>query len=325
MNLRTKTRGEEESFRAIGEPLNVGIAQIDSNHGFTQAATDLSQNLGVAVMSHGLNNGSSPFGGVTALEDAGANEDAIAAELHHEGRVGGGSDATCGKVDDGEAAELLGLHDKVVGRGDALGEGEDLVIVHVAENPNVAHDGADVTHGLDDVAGASLALGADHGGALADAAEGLPKVAAAADKGDAEVVLVDVVGVICQGENLALVHVIDAYGLQDLGLYEVSDAGLSHDGDGDGPLDFLNQLWVAHAGHATLGPDVGGYALEGHDGAGPSLFGDAGLVGVNDVHDNAATEHLGQTDFDGEGGLLGFSDGTVAIIEGNYTRSFSFH
>jgi len=275
-------------------------------------------------MSDCLNNGSSAFGGVTALEYAGPNEDAIAAKLHHERSVGGGGHATCGEVDDGEAAELLGLHDEVVGRGDVLGEGENLVVVHVAENPNVAHDRADVTHGLDDVAGASLALGADHGGALADAAEGLAEVAAAADKGDAEVVLVDVVGVIRQSENLALVHVVDAYGLQDLGLNEVPDAGLCHHGDSDGPLDFLNQLWVAHAGHATLGPDVSGYTLEGHDRAGPGLFGDAGLVGVNDVHDNAASEHLGQAHFDGEGGLLGLRDGTVAI-DGNDTRSFSFH
>ncbi|WVY93997.1 hypothetical protein V8G54_033085 [Vigna mungo] len=275
-------------------------------------------------MSDGLNNGSSTFGRVTALEDAGADEDAIAAKLHHEGGIGRSGDATCCEVDDGKAAKLLGLHDKVVGRGDVLGEGENFVVVHVAENPNVAHHRADVTHGLDDVAGACLALGADHGGALADAAEGFPEVAAAADKGDAEVVLVDVVSVIGQRENLALVHVVDADGLQDLGLHEVPDAGLCHNGDGNGPLDFLDELWVAHAGHTTLGPDVGGYPLEGHDRAGPGLFGDAGLVGVDNIHDDTAPEHLGEADFDGEGGLLGFRDGTVAI-DGNHTGSFSFH
>ena len=45
---------------------------------------------------------------------------------------------------------------------------------------------AQVAHGLDDVAGAGLALGADHRRALADAAQRLAEVAAAADERDLE-------------------------------------------------------------------------------------------------------------------------------------------
>ena len=264
-------------------------------------------------MSHGLNNRPGALRGIAALENAGADEDAVAAELHHERGVGGGGDSAGGEVDNGEAAKLLGLHDEVIRRSDVLGEGEDLVVVHVAENPNVAHDGTHVANGLDDVAGAGLALGADHGGALADAAEGLAEVAAATDEGDAEVVFVDVVGVVGEGEDLALVDVVDADGLEDLGLDEVADAGLGHDGDGDGPLDVLDELRVAHAGHAALGTDVGGDTLKGHDRAGTGLLRDAGLFRVDDVHDDAAAEHLGQAHFNGEGGLLGLGDCTVAV------------
>ena len=51
---------------------------------------------------------------------------------------------------------------------------------------------------------------------------------------------------------------------------------------------------VAHAGHAAGRADVGGDALEGHDGARARLLGDVCLLGRGDVHDDAALQHLGQ-------------------------------
>ena len=72
------------------------------------------------------------------------------------------------------------------------------------------------------------------------------------------------------------------------------DAALRHDGDGHGFLDSLDHLRVAHAGHAARRADVGGNALERHDGAGSGLFGDVRLLGCGDVHDDAALEHLGE-------------------------------
>ena len=256
-------------------------------------------------MGDGLDDGAGALGGVAALEDAGTDEDAVAAELHHEGGVGGGGDAAGGEVDDGKAAELLGLHDEVVGGGDTLGEGEDLVVVHVAEQADVAHDRAHVADGLDDVAGAGLAFCANHGRALADAAKGLAEVAAAADEGNAEVVLVDVVGVVGEGEHLALIHVVDADGLQDLGLNEVSDAGLGHHRDRHRSLDLLDHPRIAHPGHASLRPDVRRHALQRHHGARPRLLCDARLLWRHHVHDHPATQHLGQPNLYREGALLG--------------------
>ena len=61
-------------------------------------------------------------------------------------------------------------------------------------------------------------------------------------------------------------------GKTDLAFDKVADAGLGHDGDRHGLLDLLDQGRVRHARHAALGADVGGHALERHDGAGAGLF-----------------------------------------------------
>eukprot|EP00262_Sarcandra_glabra_P011813 TRINITY_DN2911_c0_g3_i1.p1 TRINITY_DN2911_c0_g3~~TRINITY_DN2911_c0_g3_i1.p1 ORF type:complete len:336 (+),score=10.47 TRINITY_DN2911_c0_g3_i1:113-1120(+) len=285
------------SFRSIGVPLHLLIIQINPHHGLPQSAAHFRHNLRIAVMRNGLHDRARPPRGIAALKNPGPDENPVAPQLHHERGVGGRRDAACGKVHDGEPPELLRLHDEIVGRGDLLGEGEDLVVVHVAEDANVAHDGADVAHGLDDVAGAGLALGADHGGALADAAQGLAEVAAAADEGDAEVVLVDVVVFVSDGEDFGLVDVVDAEGFEDLGFDEVADAGFGHDGYGDGPLDFFDEGGVGHAGDAALCADVGGDAFQRHDRACARLFGDAGLLRVHHVHYDAAAEHLSEAYF----------------------------
>ena len=46
--------------------------------------------------------------------------------------------------------------------------------------------------------------------------------------------------------------------------------------------------------HAAGRADVGGDALERHDGAGAGGLGDVGLLGRGDVHDDAALQHLGE-------------------------------
>ena len=51
---------------------------------------------------------------------------------------------------------------------------------------------------------------------------------------------------------------------------------------------------VAHAGNAAGRADVGGDALERHNGRGSGGLGDAGLLGGGDVHDDAAFQHLGE-------------------------------
>ena len=160
-------------------------------------------------------------------------------------------------------------------------------------------------HGLDHVASAGLALGADHRGALGDPPERLPEVGGAADERHLEGPLVDVVGLVGRGEDLRLVDVVDLERLQDLGLGEVADPRLRHHRDGHGALDLLDLGRIRHAGHAPGRADVRRDALERHDGHGAGGLGDLGLLGGDHVHDHPALEHLGEPGLHAEcGGVL---------------------
>jgi hypothetical protein len=75
---------------------------------------------------------------------------------------------------------------------------------------DLGSDGAHVANRFDDVAGAGFTLGADHGGAFGDTAEGFAEVAAAADEGDAEGVFFNVVGRVGGGEDFGFVDVVYA-------------------------------------------------------------------------------------------------------------------
>ncbi len=95
---------------------------------------------------------------------------------------------------------------------------------------------------MNDIAGAGFALGANHGRAFGDATQSFAQVARAADERRLEGVLVHVVLFVGGRQNFGFVDVVDADLLQDLGLGEVSDAALGHDGDRDGAHDLLDEL-----------------------------------------------------------------------------------
>ncbi len=88
---------------------------------------------------------------------------------------------------------------------------------------------------MDHVAGARLALGANHGRALGDAPQGLAQVARAADKGRLEGVLVDVMRFVGGSQDFALVDEVNANLLQNLRFGKVADARLGHHGDRNAP------------------------------------------------------------------------------------------
>ena len=172
----------------------------------------------------------------------------------------------------------------LVGGLHLLGGNEELILGKDGEALDLGLDGAGMTDGLNDVAGAGLTLGAEHGSTLGDTAEGLAEISASADEGDLELGLVDVVDLVGHGKDLGLIDVVDLAGLEDLRLDEVADTGLGHDGDGDGVLDLEDHGRVGHAGDAAVTTDVGGDALEGHDGDGTGGLGNLGLLDVHDVH-----------------------------------------
>src|SRR5699024_10573126 len=123
----------------------------------------------------------------------------------------------------------------------------------------------------------------------------------AAHERHGEGALVDVVDVVGGGEDLGLVDAVDAQLLEDLRLHDVTDPGLRHDGDVDGGDDLVDEVRVAHAGHAALCADVRGHPLERHDGDGTGLGRDAGLLGRDDVHDDSAGQRRGELDGGGRG------------------------
>ena len=207
-------------------------------------------------------------GGVVALEDARAHEHGLGAELHDERGVGRGGDAAGAEHRHRAACRSRRSPARAAsGAWSFLAQSNSSAWSAGGDLADVAEDRAQVAHGLDDVAGAGLALRADHARALGDAAQRLAEVGGAAHERHGERPLVDVVGLVGRGEHLGLVDVVDAERLEDLGLDEVADAGLGHHRDGDDGLDALDHLGVAHAGDAAVAADVGGHALERHDGA----------------------------------------------------------
>ena len=158
---------------------------------------------------------------------------------------------------------------------------------------------------VDDVAGSGLALRPDHRRALGDPAERLAEVGRAADERDGERVLVDVVLDVRGSQHLGLVDVVDLERLEDLRLDEVADAALRHHRDRHGLLDLADLLRIRHAGDAPVPADVGRDALERHHRARARLLGDPRLVGVDDVHDDPALQHLGEARLDAQRADLG--------------------
>ena len=251
-------------------------------------------------VGRGLDDRLGPRRRVVALEDARPDEHGLGTELHRQRGVGRGGDAAGAEQRHRQPAGLGDLLHERQRRLQLLGPLEQLGRVGLGELADVADDRAQVAHGLDDVAGAGLALGADHRRPLADAPQRLAEVGGAAHERHGEGALVDVVGLVGRGEHLALVDEVDAERLEDLGLDEVTDAGLGHHRDRDRGLDALDHLGVAHAGHAAVAADVGRHPLERHHGAGAGVLGDLGLLGGDDVHDDAALQHLGEATLDGE-------------------------
>ena len=166
------------------------------------------------------------------------------------------------------------------GARSSLAHANSSALVGHGELADVAEDRTQVADGLDDVAGAGLALGADHARALGDAPQRLAQVGGAAHERHGERPLVDVVRLVGRGEHLALVDVVDAERLEHLGLGEVADPALGHHRDGDRGLDALDHRRVAHAGDAAVAPDVGGHPLERHHRDRAGVFGDLRLLGV---------------------------------------------
>ena len=173
---------------------------------------------------------------------------------------------------------------------------------------DLAADRAHVRRRVGDVTGAGLALGADHRRALGDPAQRLAEVGRAADEGHGELPLVDVVGVVGRGEHLGLVDVVDAEATAAPAPRRSGRSG-PWPSPGSRPPSMMPSIMSGSLirDDAALGADVGGHALERHHGDGAGVLGDLGLLGVDDVHDHAALEHLGHAALDARGAGRGLA------------------
>ena len=158
-----------------------------------------------------------------------------------------------------------------------------------------------MAHSFDHIAGAGFALGADHRRAFADAAQRFTQVAAAANKGHLEVVLVDMVRFIGRGEHFRLIDVIDPDRFQDLRLDKVTDAAFRHHRDRDRIHDLQDQFGVAHARHAAVGADIRRNTLQRHHCYCASFLCNAGMLRCDYIHNHATLQHLRQAFLDCKG------------------------
>ena len=224
--------------------------------------------------------------------------------MHHHGGVGGGGNAASGKVHHGQAAFLAHGVAHFKGSADFFGVVGNFGFGQAAQLAHVVHNLTAVAHGFNHVARAGFALGANHGSAFGDAAQGFTQIAATAHKGNGKVALVDMIFVIGGGEHFTFVDIVGAHGLKNAGFNKVADTGLGHDGNAHHFHDALDDGGVGHTGHAACGANVGRYAFQGHDCASSRCFGDFGLFGSGDVHDHAAFEHFSEACLQADGALF---------------------
>src|SRR5262249_34493139 len=114
------------------------------------------------------------------------------------------------EVYDRQSAMFGDLADQFVRGTNLLGKRHPFFSRQDGQTTNLAENCAGVTDGLDDIAGAGLALGADHGRALSDAPERYTEIARAAYKRNSELALVDMELLVGGREDFALVYAIDS-------------------------------------------------------------------------------------------------------------------
>ena len=104
-----------------------------------------------------------------------------------------------------------------------------------------------------------LAFGANHGGPFADPPQRFAQVAAAAHKRHFKALFVDMKLFVSGRQHFRLVDIVDPNRFQNLRLYKMPDPALRHHWNGNRLFNPDDQLRIAHARHAPLRANVGGY------------------------------------------------------------------
>src|SRR5881296_533375 len=155
------------------------LRRLDPDHRVAELLAHAREHLRVLVVGRRLDDRPGAPCRVARLEDAGADENGLGAELHHERGVRRGRDPARREVGDRELPSPRHPSHQLVGRAEGLGLGHELLGRERREATDARGDRAHVAHGLHDVARARLTLRPDHRRALADAPERLAQVARA--------------------------------------------------------------------------------------------------------------------------------------------------
>ena len=175
------------------------LPHVQPNHRFPQPFANLGQHARVLEMRHRLHDGVCPLGRVPALEDPAAYEDAVASQLHHQGRVRRRRDTTGREVDDGQASQPRRLFEEVIRRVEFLCESPQLHVAHPPRPVDLRGHGPHVPHRLHDVPRPGLPFRPNHRGPFIDSPERLPQVPTPAHKRRREAVLLHVEGLVRRG------------------------------------------------------------------------------------------------------------------------------
>ena len=179
--------------------------------------------------------------------------------------------------------------------GDGASDGLELGIISTLQKTDLLSHQTGVLNSADHVACPSLSLGSNHRRTLHDAPARLSEADTATDEGDGEVVLCNVVERISRCQDLALVDHVDSERLQHPCFLIMPYPCLGHHRDAGRVYDGAYQVRMAHSGHPSVGSDVRRDPLKGHHRSSTSVLGYVRLLGRDDIHDDAAFLHLGET------------------------------
>ncbi|CDN43164.1 hypothetical protein BN871_CM_00100 [Paenibacillus sp. P22] len=273
------------------------LGDLDAFHRAAEVFGYFGDQLVVRIVSRRFHDGAGEFLRVVGLEDAGADEYAVSAQMHHQSRIGWRSHAACSEVDDRKLARLVHIEQQLVVDAQVFGFRIQLVLGQAFDLADLARDQAHVANGFNNVARSRLALGTHHRCAFLDAAQSLAQILGSAYERNREFALVDMEHFVGRREHFALVDIVGAERFQHARFHIMADAGFGHDRDGNDLHHLFEDSRVRHAGYAACGADIRRHALKGHDCRSACRFGDLGLLRVHDVHDDAAFLHFRHTSF----------------------------
>ena len=208
------------------------VRDVDADHRLAQVARHARDDVGVLEVRGRLDDRLRALRRVAALEDAGADEHAVAAELHHERRVGRGRDAARREVHDRQLAVLGDPLHELVRRLQLLGRVEELLVAQARRASAISSVTARMWRTASTtlpVPGSPLVRTIAAPSAMRRSAS--PRLRQPHTNGTVKSHLLTWYSSSAGREHLGLVDVVDAERLQHLRLDEVADAALRHDRD----------------------------------------------------------------------------------------------